>query len=131
MESFDIDSFLLLLRVRPKMLLDMQIIYKGKTVRILDISVSGDYIFIERVTSVNAWVLASSLENPVIVDSLNDTSPAVKFTIKSISTLFDSLNNRIGQPGSEQTKCLFEIVETLNKEVLELKFKIEEIQSKE
>ena len=39
-----------------------------------------------------------------------------------------TLEKFVGQPGSERTKCLFEIVEALNKEVLELKFKIEEME---
>lgn len=38
------------------------------------------------------------------------------------------LEKSVGQPGSEQTKPLFEIVKALNREVLELKFKIEEIE---
>lgn len=42
-----------------------------------------------------------------------------------------TLEKRVGQPGSEQSKPLFEIVEALNRELLELRLKIEELELKE
>ena len=38
------------------------------------------------------------------------------------------LENRVGQPDSEQSKSLFEIVTALNKDLLELKLKIKEME---
>lgn len=42
-----------------------------------------------------------------------------------------NLEKYVGQPGSEQSKPLFEIVAALNKELLELRLKIEEMELKE
>ena len=42
-----------------------------------------------------------------------------------------NLEKSVGQPGSEHSKSLFEIVAALNKEVLDLKLKIEEMELKE
>lgn len=42
-----------------------------------------------------------------------------------------NLEKSVGQPDSEQSKPLFEIVAALNKEMLDLKLKIEEMELKE
>ena len=42
-----------------------------------------------------------------------------------------NLEKSVGQPDTEQSKSLFDIAAALNKEVLELKLKIEEMELKE
>lgn len=42
----------------------------------------------------------------------------------------EEIRNLIGQPSSEQTKPLFEIVENLNKEILELRLELSNLKSK-
>ncbi len=51
--------------------------------------------------------------------------------MESIEKRVETLENRVGQPGSEHPKPLFEIVAALNKDVFELRLKIEELESKE
>jgi len=129
MKSVEKESFLLLLKVRPGLLIGKEIIYKEKTVKILDVSVGGDFMFLESISTSRSWEPVDGLGDTVIVDV--DDFPVTKnnrFTVVSLTSNIDTLEKLIGQPGSEQTKCLFEIVEALNKEVLELKFKIREIE---
>lgn len=132
MKSFDKESFLLLLRVRPQWLIGKQIIYDEKTVSILDISVSGDYLHLEGSSAATEWVPASSLGDSIVIDMIypKDTGNSRPFTAASLTNSIETLENRVGQPGSEQPKPLFEIVASLNKEVFELRQKIEEIESK-
>lgn len=132
MKSIDKESFLLLLKVRPKCLFGKQIIYNKQTVGIVDISVSGDYLHIE-VNSFQStkWVPASSLDDHVIVDIPGIPIGTEMFTVASLTKSIETLENHVGQPGSEQTKPLFEIVAALNREVFELRQKIDEIELKE
>lgn len=133
MKSFDKESFLLLLRVRPQWLIGKQIIYDKQTVNILDISVSGDYLHLESSGVSTKWVPASSLGDSIVIDMINfpnDTGNSRPFTAASLTNSIETLENRVGQPGSEHPKPLFEIVEAINKEVFELRQKIEEIELK-
>lgn len=133
MKSFDKDSFLLLLKLRPQWLIGKQITYHGKTVGIVDISVSGDYLHLESSSSATEWVPASSLGDSVVVDIIDFPMDTGKghFTVLSITRWIESLEKSVGQPDIEQSKSLFEIVAALNKEVLDLKLKIEEMELKE
>ena len=134
MKSFDKDSFLLLLKLRPQWLIGKQITYDKKTVGILDISMSGDYLHLESSSPGTEWVPASSIGDSVIIDIIDfpmDTGNSGPFTVHSITRQIESLEKRVGQPDSDQSKPLFEIVVALNKEVLELKLKIEEKELKE
>lgn len=134
MKSFDKDSFLLLLKLRPQWLIGKQIIYNEKTVGILDISMSGDYLHLESSSPATEWVPASSLGDSVIIDIVDfpmDTGNSGPFTVLSITRQIESLEKRVGQPDSDQSKPLFEIVAALNKEVLELRLKIEKLESEE
>lgn len=131
MKSFDKESFLLLLKLRPQWLMGKQIIYDGKSVAILDISVSGDYLHLESSSSATEWVQASKLGNSIVVDNLPMDTREEPFTVLSITRWIGSLEKYVGQPDSEQTKPLFEIVEALNKELLELKMKVEKLESEE
>lgn len=133
MKSFDKDSFLLLLKLRPQGLIGRQIIYNRETVEILDISVSGDYLRLVDSSSVTKWVPASSLGDRIVVDivDLSMDTGKVTFTVLSITRWIGSLEKSVGQPDSEQSKSLFEIVTALNKELLELKLKIKEMELKE
>ncbi len=60
-----------------------------------------------------------------------DTGNSRPFTAASVTKSIETLENRVGQPSSEHPKSLFEIVEALNRELLELRLKIEELESKE
>ena len=134
MKSFDKESFLLLLKLRPQWLIGKQIIYDGKTVGIIDISMSGDYLHLESSKPGTEWVPATSLGDSVIIDIVDfpmDTGNSGPFTVHSITRQIESLEKSVGQPGSESSKSLFEIVAALNKEMLDLKLKIEEKELKE
>jgi len=122
-------DFLLILKVNPLLLIDKLITYGGRSYRILDVSLGGDHFLIEIPSTARSWVLANGVGDPVVIEDYPLRS--TKFTASSLNSSIETLYKLLGQPGSEQTKCLFEIVEALNKEMLELKFKIEEIQSKE
>lgn len=128
MKSFDKESFLLLLKVRPKCLLGKQIIYNGRTVGIVDISVSGDYLHLEGSSPATEWVPATSLGDSIVIDMIDfpkDFGNSRPFTAASLTNSIETLENHVGQPGSEHPKPLFEIVASLNKEVFELRQKIE------
>lgn len=131
MNSFDKESFLLLLKLRPQWLMGKQIIYDGKSVGIVDISVSGDYLHLETLSSATSWVPASSLGDSIVVDSLFMDTREEPFTVLSITRWIDSLEKYVGQPDSDQSKPLFEIVSALNKELLELRMKVEKLESEE
>ena len=131
MKSFDKESFLLLLKLRPQWLMGKQIIYDGKSVGIVDISVSGDYLHLESSSSATEWVPASKLGNSIVVDNLPTDTREDLFTVLSITRWIESLEKSVGQPGSEHSKSLFEIVAALNKEMLDLKLKFEEMELKE
>ena len=51
--------------------------------------------------------------------------------MESINERLARIEKLIGQPSSENSKSLFEILGALNKEVLELRLKIEEMKLKE
>lgn len=131
MESFGKESFLLLLKLRPQWLMGKQIIYDGKSVGIIDISVSGDYLHLESLSMATEWVPANKLGNSIVVDNLPSDTREEPFTVLSITRWIDTLEKYVGQPGSEQTKPLFEIVAALNKELLELRIKVEKSESGE
>lgn len=131
MKSLDKESFLLLLKIRPQWLMGKQITYDGKTVGIIDISVSGDYLHLERSSSATSWVPASSLGDSIVVDNLPMDTREEPFTVLSITRWIESLQKYVGQPDSEHPKPLFEIVEALNKEVLELRLRVEKLESEE
>ena len=134
MKSLDKDSFLLLLKLRPQWLMGKQITYDGKTAGIVDISVSGDYLDLEYSGApATEWVPASSLGDSIGVDIFDFPTDTGKgpFTVLSITRWIESLQKYVGQPDSEQSKPLFEIVEALNKEMLHLKLKFEEMELKE
>jgi len=131
MKSFDKESFLLLLKLRPQWLMGKQIIYDGNSVGIVDISVSGDYLHLKSSSSFTEWVPASKLGNSIVVDNFPMDTREEPFTVLSITRWIESLEKSVGQPDSEQSKPLFEIVTALNKELLELRLKINEMELKE
>jgi len=131
MKSFDKESFLLLLKLRPQWFMGKKITYNNKIVGIVDISVSGDYLHLETSSSATSWVPASSLGDNIVIDSLSMDSSADPFTVLSITRWIESLEKYVGQPDSEQSKPLFEIVEALNKDLLELRLKVEKLESEE
>jgi len=129
MKSLDKESFLLLLKLRPQWLMGRQIIYDGKTVGILDISVSGDYLHLENSdTPATEWVPVSSIGDSVVIDIIDFSMDTGKdpFTVLSITRWIESLEKSVGQPDSEQSKSLFEIVAALNKEMLALNLKFKD-----
>lgn len=131
MKSFDKEEFLLLLKLRPQWLMGKKITYNNKIVGIIDISVSGDYLHLESSSSATEWVPASKLGNSIVVDNLPMDTREEPFTVLSITRWIESLQKSVGQPDSEQSKPLFEIVAALNKELLDLKLKFEEMELKE
>lgn len=134
MKSLDKESFLLLLKLRPQWLIGKQIIYDGKTAGIVDISVSGDYLHLENSDApATEWVPVSSIGDSVVIDIIDFSMDTGKdpFTVLSITRWIESLEKSVGQPDSEQSKPLFEIVAALNKELLDLKLKFEEMELKE
>lgn len=80
---------------------------------------------------ISSWVPASKLGNSIVVDNLPSDTREEPFTVLSITRWIGSLQKLVGQPDSEQTKPLFEIVEALNKELLELRLKVEKLESAE
>ena len=131
MKSFNKESFLLMLKFRPHLLIGKQIIYDKRTVKILDISVSGDYLCLEKESTSIEWKPASSLEDSVIVDITGFPNASKSFTVASVLGRIEAVENHIGHPSTEQSKPLFEIVAALNKELLELRLKIEDMEVKE
>ena len=133
MQSFDKETFLLLIKLRPQGLIGRQIIYNRETVGILDISISGDYLHLEGSSSSTKWVPASRLGDSIVVDMVDHPVDNGKdpFTVSSITRWIGSLEKSVGQPDSEQSKSLYEIVNALNKELLELKLKIKEMELQE
>lgn len=127
------DIFLKILKFRPQHLIGTQIIYDKIPQRIYDVSMCGDYIFIDKGTMGKEWFLADSVEDTVVIDTVNpmDIEDIKFFSLSTITKRIEMLENRVGQPDSKQSKPLFEIVTALNKELLELKLKINEMEAKE
>lgn len=128
MKSFDKKTFILLLKVSPSCLLGRDIIYNNSTVKIIDISMDGENLFIEYSSFRRNWVHTDGLDATVVIDILEIPTTNDNFTVGTISKEIETLKAFVGQPGSEPTKPLYEIVAALNKELLELKLKIEEME---
>lgn len=128
MKSIEKESFLLLLKFKPQLQIGKQIIYDDETVNILDVSIGGDYLLLEDPGIRIRWVSTSKLGDRVVIDTNNpaeNNRSSDIFTVKLITTQIETLEKHVGQPGSEQSKSLFDIVAALNKELLELRLKIE------
>ena len=119
-------------KFRPQWLIGKQIIYDTVTEQIYDVSISGDYIFIDNKNKGKGWVRADRVNDPVIIDTadIKDVHDAKFFSVSTITKSIENLENSVGHPDSEQSKSLFEIVTALNKELLELKLKINEMELK-
>lgn len=133
MEVISKQMFIELLKFKPHSLIGSQIIYDNRPQIIHDVSLSGDRIFLEKGVLGNGWFPADSVGEEVVIEK--DVRQAARnaklFTVAAVTKDIESILNRIGQPESETSKSLFEIVTALNKEVLELRLKIEEMELKE
>lgn len=123
------DTFLQILKSRPQWLTGKQIIYDGQLQKIDNVSVSGDYIFIDKGTLGKGWFPANSVEDTVVIDAaftvdIVDVKP---FSVLTLAQSIETLEKLVGRPDSETSKSLFEIVAALNRELLELRLKVEEI----
>lgn len=139
METLNKEQFHELLQIRPQSIIGKRILYyrKQKEADINDVSLGGDYILLEDGERPDCfWVPADSMfingsvEYPLIEihDTKSAHKPGEEFTVESLC--FHTYRI-IGQPSSEQEKPLFKTVEALNKEMLELKFEIENLKKKE
>lgn len=126
MDTIDKRTFLEVLKIKPQSVIGKEIIYSVKPVRILDVSIGGDRLLLESSSTERTWVLASGVDDNVIIDTFRDVRNAKPFTVLSLTQSIKALEELVGQPGSRHPKPLFEIVEALNKELLELRLKIEE-----
>ncbi len=131
MEVISKKTFLCLLKINPQSLISKQIIYDKMPQTIYDVSVGGDSIFLDKGSTGKEWYPADSVEDPVIIDTDNLYKNTGIFTVETVTRAIQTLEKHVGQPRSEQSKPLFDIVETLNKEVFELRLKFEEIEVKE
>lgn len=126
MNTYKKGQFLWLLRVRPQWLIGKEIIYKERTAKIIDISVSGDYFFLEYPSSRAVWEPVNEVDESVTVDTVEFPADAGKpFTVASLTSSIDALEKLVGQPGSASVKPLYEVVEALNKDLTEFKLKFE------
>ncbi len=125
------DTFLKILKFRPLWLIGKQIVYDGHPQRI--VSISGDQIFIDKGTLGKEWFPADSVEDTVVIDtaSLTEMNNVKPFSVSTITQSIETLEKPVGQPDSETSKSLFEIVAALKKELLELRLKIDEMELKE
>ncbi len=82
-----------------------------------------------RITTTREWVPVSCLGESVIVDFPEDIWKSRLFTVNSVTKSMETLEKLVGHPSGEHTKPLFEIVAALNKEVMELRLKIEKMES--
>lgn len=127
MKTFTKEEFLWLVRVRPLRLIGKEIIYKDRSAKIIDITVSGDYLFLEYISTRKVWEPVGGVGESVTVDEVEFPADAGKpFTVASLTSSLGTLEKLVGQPGSASVKSLFEIVEALNKDMLGLKLKFEE-----
>lgn len=134
MRYMDKESFLLLLKLRPGLLLGREIIHNKNPHEILDISMSGDYLYLKGIAEYPEWVLASKLGEGIVIDELaffTSGDKSGRFTVASLTEQIETLEKHVGQPSSDQSKPLFDIVAALNKELLELRLKFENMESKE
>lgn len=125
------NAFLKIAKFRPQWLIGKQITYNKQIVSILDISMSGDALQLNSNGDIE-WVTASSFGDNMVVDVVDfPTDTGIDpFTVLSITKSIESLEKLVGQPDSENSKPLYEIVAALSKEVLHLKLKIEEMEKK-
>lgn len=110
--------------ISPERVIGKKILYQGNQAVILDVSFGGDFILLEAPNKSKVeWVLISNIGNSITLDIDTTTDPD-SFTVQTYL-------KRIGPPSSEQTKPLFEIVENLNKQILELRMEISNLKTKE
>ena len=106
MKSLTKEMFTLLIRIKPQILIGKEIIYQEKVKKILDISVSGDFMLLESISTTRSWELVDGVGDTVILD-MDDLSGNKRFTVVSITSTINTLEKLVGHPGSEQTKPLF------------------------
>lgn len=131
MELIDKERFIAILKLNPQLLIGREIIIGRKSARINDISICGDCLMLEYTESSRIeWISTELVGNVVVIDKLPKNDTSIKpFTVSSVTRRILSLENRMGSD-SDQSKPLFVIVASLNKEILELRLKIEEMESK-
>lgn len=140
MKTVSKEIFLRILKFRPQSLIDKEIIYDKNPQRIYDISMSGDYIFLDKGNVGKEWFPADSVDNPVVINGLGledweigsiiYTSGKI-FTVKTFTENIETLKKLVGQPADEKSLSLFEIVEALHKRVAELRQYIEKMEAKD
>lgn len=138
MNIYTKEKFLWLVRVRPKLLMGREIIYQKKPAKILDIAVTGDYFLLEYGPSRRSWEPVDAVDECVATEGIQFPADAGKpFTVATITESMSRMESLVGTPGGEHPKPLFETVETLNKDLIELrlndlmdiKSKIKELES--
>lgn len=138
MKTVSKETFLRILKFRPLSLIGKEIIYDKKSQRIADISLSGDYILLDKEDV--EWFPANSVDDYVVINGLGledwelgsiiYTSGKI-FTVKTFTENIETLKKLVGQPADEKSLSLFEIVEALHKRVAELRQYIEKMEAKD
>ncbi|MDD3813288.1 MAG: hypothetical protein PHZ02_01470 [Desulfocapsaceae bacterium] len=128
--------FLTIAKICPDELIGKQIIYKNEPRIIHDVSIGGQLFLLNIGYSDYQWVLAEDATETesIIIDSMttmysNIIKPKI-FSVVSLMNSLEDLEKRVGCPGSESSKPLFDSVLALSKEVLDLKLKIDELELK-
>ena len=138
MKTVSKETFLRILKFRPLSLIGKEIIYDKKSQRIADISLSGDYILLDKETV--EWFPADSVDDYVVINGLGledwqigsiiYTSGKI-FTVKTVTEDIETLKKLVGQPADGQTLSLFEIADEYHKRLEELRRYIDALEQKE
>lgn len=134
MRTVSKETFLRVLKFRPQSLIGKEIIYDKCAQKIHDISLSGDYIYLDKGRVGKEWFPADSIDDPVVIDEIDLSwwDKGKIFTVKTVTEDIETLKKLIGQPlNGDHSLSLFEIVDAQNKRIAELRQYIDAMEQKE
>jgi hypothetical protein len=128
MRTISKEVFLKWAKFKPLSLIGTEIIFKTNPCKICDISVSGDSIFIKHpILKTSEWCSVNDVDDIVVINKPEDKPyhRVETFTFGNLNRHIEKLDRYVGRPTDDNIKSLFEQVDSLNKEVLELRLKID------
>lgn len=97
MEKISKQNFCLLLAIRPRSIIGKEIVLKnGKFVKVLDISLGGNYIFIGGHNSDASWTGIDILDDELMIDRAPLIESSDIISVKTLDDISDKLSRYRG-----------------------------------
>lgn len=104
MMTSEFDNFKLMLKIKPQLFVNKKVLIDDKEVKILDVSLDGSYIFVEKLSQARDWKPVSELtKEKVVIDITNEdfSIEAAKIKPLSVNTLVSFMNDNQKSRGDE------------------------------